>query len=49
MRPVEGYYAAKLYYIEPQGAGVNSSIYPRFEVSHIHSSALIVAGPFTIV
>ena len=29
---------AKLHYIEPQGAGVNSLIYPRFEiqVSHIH-------------
>jgi len=29
-------YTAKLHYIEPQGTGVNGSIYPRFKVSHIH-------------
>ena len=28
---------------------INGSIYPRFEISHIHLFALIVAGPFTIV
>src|SRR6218665_1112900 len=40
--------AAKLY-IEPQGTGVNGSIYPRFDISHIHLFALIVARPFTKV
>ena len=40
---------AKLHYIEPQGTSVNGSIYPRFEISHIHLFALIVVGPFTIV
>ncbi len=41
---------AKLhYYIEPQGTGVNGFIYPRFEISHIHLFALIVARPFTVV
>src|SRR6218665_1345819 len=40
---------AKLHYIEPQGTGVNGSIYPRFKISHTHLFALIVAGPFTIV
>src|SRR6218665_2914694 len=38
-----------LHYIEPQGTGVNGSIYPRFEISYIHLFALIEAGPFTIV
>jgi len=40
---------AKLHYIEPQGTGVNGSIYPRFEINHIHLFALIVARPFTVV
>ena len=39
----------KLHYIERQGTDVNGSIYPRFEISHIHLFALIVAGPFTVV
>jgi len=29
------YYAEKLPNIEPQWTGVNGSIYPRFEISHI--------------
>jgi len=41
---------AKPHYIEPQGTGINGSIYPRlFEISHIHLFALIVAGQFTVV
>jgi len=40
---------AKPHYIEPQGTGVNGSIYPRCEINHIHLSALIVVWPFTIV
>jgi len=40
---------AKLHYIEPQGTIVSGSIYPWFEISHIHLFALIVARPFTIV
>jgi len=42
-------YTAKLHYIEPQGTGINGSIYPRFKISHINLLALIVAGPFTVV
>src|SRR6218665_440240 len=41
-------HTAKLHFIKPQGTGVNGSIYPRFEISHIHLFALIVARPFII-
>jgi len=41
---------AKLHYsIVPQGIGVKGSIYTRFEISHIHLFALIVAGLFNVV
>jgi len=42
-------HTVKHHYIEPQGTGVNGSIYSRFEISHIHFFALVVAGPFTVV
>ena len=42
-------HTVKLLYIAPQGTGVNGSIYPRFEINHIHLFALIVPGPFTVV
>jgi len=40
---------AKLHYIKSQGTSVNGSIYSKFEISHIHLFALIVAGPFTFI
>ena len=41
--------SAKLRYIEPQGTGINGSIYPRFIMSHLHLFALTVVGSFTVV
>lgn len=35
-------------HIEPQGTGVDGSIYPKFKISHIDLFAMTVAGQFTV-